>query len=77
MAEKGLQVKPEKHQPVPVPQLLIVALNEDKDLNDAFKQLTSGKQKEYSLYIDEAKQEAIKIKRIEKIKPLILYEVSD
>lgn len=64
-----------KHQPVPVPQLLITALNEDKDLNDAFKQLTSGKQKEYSLYIDEAKQEATKIKRIGKIKPLILRGV--
>jgi uncharacterized protein YdeI (YjbR/CyaY-like superfamily) len=75
IAEKGLQVKPEKHQSFPVPQLLITALNEDKDLNDAFKQLTSGKQKEYSLYIDEAKQEATKIKRIEKIKPLILRGV--
>ncbi|MBE8719572.1 YdeI/OmpD-associated family protein [Sphingobacterium pedocola] len=75
IAEKGLRVKPQKHQPVPVPWLLTEALNQDKDLNDAFKQLTSGKQKEYSIYIDEAKQEATKIGRVEKIKPLILRRI--
>ncbi len=43
-----------------------------KSLKSAFEKLTPGKQKEYNLYIDEAKQEKTKISRIEKIKPLIL-----
>jgi len=70
--EKGLKIKPEKHEPIPVPELLAKALSKDKKLKSAFEKLTSGKQKEYSLYIDEAKQEATKLKRIDKIAPMIL-----
>lgn len=70
--EKGLKIKPEKNRPVPVPRLLITALEKDKNLKKAFGQLTSGRQKEYNLYISEAKQEATKIKRLEKIIPIIL-----
>jgi uncharacterized protein YdeI (YjbR/CyaY-like superfamily) len=73
-AEKqGLKIKPEKHQPVTtIPLLLSNALKKDAAFNKAFKILTSGKQKEYCLYINEAKQEATKLKRLEKIKPLVL-----
>lgn len=73
--EKGLKIKPKKHQPIPVPELLSKILDKDKTLKTAFEKLTSGKQKEYSLYINEAKQEATKIKRIEKIIPIILQGV--
>lgn len=73
--KKGLKIKPEKHQPVPLPELLAKAFNKDKSLKTAFNTLTSGKQKEYSVYINEAKQEATKLKRIEKIIPMILQGV--
>jgi uncharacterized protein YdeI (YjbR/CyaY-like superfamily) len=44
----------------------------DKTLKTAFEKLTPGKQKEYIVYINEAKREATKLKRLEKIKPMIL-----
>ena len=68
---KGLKLAPEKHQPAEVPQLLAEALSDNPDLKAAFEKLTSGKQKEYCLYVAEAKQEATKRARIEKIKPMI------
>ena len=70
--KKGLRIAPEKFQPVPPPQLLSDALKSDKALQTAFEQLTPGKQKEYILYLEEAKQETTKIKRLERIKPMIL-----
>ena len=47
-------------------------LKSDQTLKVAFEKLTPGKQKEYSVYINEAKQETTKLKRLEKIKPMIL-----
>lgn len=74
-SEEGKELKPEKHQPVPVPELLAKTLEKDKNLKTAFEKLTSGKQKEYSLHINEAKQEATKFKRLEKITPMILQGI--
>lgn len=70
--EKGLKLKPEKFKSVAVPELFAKALNKNKSLKTAFEKLTPGKQKEYNIYIDEAKQESTKLARIEKIKPMIL-----
>jgi uncharacterized protein YdeI (YjbR/CyaY-like superfamily) len=70
--KKGLRIAPDKFKPIPPPQLLLNALKSDKELQAAFDQLTPGKQKEYILYLDEAKQEATKIKRLEKIKRMVL-----
>lgn len=70
--KKGLKLSPEKFQAVAIPEHLQSALDKNKDLKKSFEALTQGKQKEYNLYIDEAKQEATKIKRLEKIIPLIL-----
>ncbi|MFA5556576.1 MAG: YdeI/OmpD-associated family protein [Flavobacteriaceae bacterium] len=61
--------------PVPTAELLLEAFKTNKKLKEAFEKLTSGKQKEYTLYINEAKQEATKIKRVEKIIPMILQGV--
>ncbi|MFV8224740.1 YdeI/OmpD-associated family protein [Christiangramia aquimixticola] len=47
------------------------ALDEDKELKESFDQLTPGKQREYADHISEAKREATKIKRMEKIIPMI------
>ncbi|SFN95953.1 Uncharacterized conserved protein YdeI, YjbR/CyaY-like superfamily, DUF1801 family [Paenimyroides ummariense] len=47
-------------------------LESNIDVKIAFEKLTKGKQKEYVVYIDEAKQEKTKATRLEKIKELIL-----
>lgn len=73
--KKGLKIKPEKHKPINLPQLLSDALAADQNFYEAFNRLTSGKQKEYILYLNEAKQETTKIKRLEKIKPMIFSGV--
>lgn len=69
--EKGLKLAPEKHQPVEIPEPLAATLASDPELNTAFANLTSGKQKEYCLHVAEAKQEATKLSRVEKIAPMI------
>lgn len=70
--KKGLKIAPEKFEPAPLPQLLQEVFKHDKVLKQHFDSLSPGKQKEYVIYIGEAKQEATKQKRIEKIKPMIL-----
>jgi len=71
-SEEGKEIKPGKFKAVAVPGLLQKELDSDQELNSAFEKLTPGKQKEYNLYIEEAKQEKTKNQRLEKIKPLIL-----
>lgn len=71
-SDEGKEIKAEKFKAVPVPELLQNELNQDKNLKNSFEKLTPGKQKEYSLFIEEAKQEKTKMERIEKIKPQIL-----
>lgn len=73
--KKGLKISPEKFVEIPVSELLEIEFKNDKNLKSAFAKLTPGKQKEYIIYINEAKQEATKLKRIEKIKPMILQGI--
>lgn len=54
------------------PPLLKKALENNIILHNAFKALTPGKQKDYNDYIASAKQEQTKLKRLEKIKPMIM-----
>lgn len=68
----GIELKPEPFKAIEPEEILKDFLANDFDLNTAFNQLTKGKQKEYIMYISEAKQEKTKINRLEKIKPLIL-----
>jgi len=57
---------------VVIPEELNLVLKAKSDLNNSFKALTPGKQREYCNYITEAKREATKQSRIEKITPMIL-----
>lgn len=68
----GMELKPEPFKAIEPEEILKDFLANDFALNTAFNQLTKGKQKEYIIYISEAKQEKTKINRLEKIKPLIL-----
>ncbi len=69
--KKGLKHKPERFKPLPMPQMLAEALSNDPGLQEAYGKLSPGKQKEYIQYLNEARQETTKLKRLEKIVPMI------
>lgn len=70
--KKGLVWKPEKSETLQLPELLEERLKADSKLKEAFEEFTPFKQKEFAEYILEAKREATKISRLEKIIPMIL-----
>lgn len=72
----GKEIKPKRQtKPVIIPEELKSILNSNADLNSCFKALTPSKQREYCEYISEAKREATKQTRLEKITPMILKGV--
>ncbi|NRB58672.1 MAG: YdeI/OmpD-associated family protein [Winogradskyella sp.] len=71
----GKETKPQRaSKEIVVPDALKTILKSDPKLEEAFNQLTPGKQKEYCIHISEAKRETTKLKRLEKIIPLILKQ---
>lgn len=71
--KEGKEIKPVKTtRELTLPEILDKALKEDMALNNAFKNFPPYKQKEFTEYIIEAKRQATKIDRLEKIKPLLL-----
>ena len=73
--DQGKTVKLDAPEKVEIPVELKNKFEVNSDLKKAFNLLTPGKQREYSLYIIEAKREATKQNRIEKITPMILAGV--
>ncbi|NVN18897.1 hypothetical protein GUA46_11135 [Muricauda sp. HICW] len=69
--KKGLEVQAEKTKKVTIPQLLQAELDQNRELRTAFEKFTPYKQKEFCEYIAEAKQEKTKLRRLEKILPMI------
>lgn len=69
--EKGLEIKPDTNKKWELAPELKSAMQTDEILEAAFNNLTPGRQKEYSQYITEAKREATKLSRLEKITPMI------
>lgn len=70
--KKGLRISTEKFTPISIPQILENELKIDGNLKAAFDSFTPGKQKEFILFINEAKKEATKLRRLEKVKAMIL-----
>jgi uncharacterized protein YdeI (YjbR/CyaY-like superfamily) len=70
--KKGLKVAPSKPGQYVMSEYLKSVMSEDSDLLNGYNALSPGKQKEYSNYISEAKQEKTKAARLTKIKPMIL-----
>ncbi len=64
--KSGKKVELKKVTDYPVPEEFQNALDEDKALNTAFHSLTSGRQKGYLFYFNEAKQSKTRQLRIEK-----------
>ena len=55
-----------------LPTLLKEAFSVDTELKESFEALTPGKRKDYIEHIDQAKMEKTKLKRLDKIVPMIL-----
>lgn len=69
----GKEMKPiRKTKPVVVPPELKATFESNTVLETSFKNLTSGKQREYCDYISTAKREATKQSRLDKITPMII-----
>ncbi|TMU57222.1 YdeI/OmpD-associated family protein [Flagellimonas algicola] len=70
--KKGLKIAPEKKSgTTEVPALLQSKLASSSSLKEAFESFTAYKQREFCEYISEAKQEKTKLRRLEKILPMI------
>ena len=69
--KEGKEIKKDRSKPVVIPPELQSAFASSPSLHSAFEALTKGKQREYAEYITEAKREATKVKRLEKIAPMI------
>ena len=67
----GREIKPEKKKPLLIPDHLQQAFDKDLSLKQSFEALNLTKKREYAEYIETAKQENTKVKRLEKIIPMI------
>lgn len=67
----GKEVKISPNKEADIPPKLEKAFAGDEDLKSHFNELTPGRQREYAQYIAEAKQEATKKRRLDKIIPMI------
>ena len=71
LAEAGQEIKPARNTPVAIPPELAAAFKADPKLKAAFEALTPGKRRDYAGHIADAKRDATKQARLEKITPMI------
>lgn len=69
--KEGKEIKPVKNKKVEIPPHLSAALKKDKELKSSFEAMSPGCKREYAEYISEAKKEETKLRRLEKIIPMI------
>ena len=72
---EGQEIKPDLKKPLIIPVELKTKFETDQELKNCFDELTLSKQREYSEYISEAKREETKLKRLEKIIPMIRQKI--
>ena len=70
-AKAGKEIKPDRAKALVVPAELAAALKADAKANAAFRAMTKTLRREYAEYISTAKQDATKVRRLEKILPMI------
>ena len=70
----GKEIKPKK-KPLIIPIELQSEFDKNQQLKEIFESFTLGKKRDYAEYISEAKREATKQTRLEKIIPMILNGV--
>ncbi|UII75142.1 YdeI/OmpD-associated family protein [Flagellimonas sp. HMM57] len=70
--KQGKEITIEKtKKEIKVPELLANRLSQSDSLKSSFEKLSLSKQREFCVYIAEAKQEKTKIRRLDKIVPMI------
>ena len=75
-SEEGKELKVKRNtKPLSIPNELQLEFDKNERLKEAFNGFSLSKQREFSDYISEAKREATKQKRLEKIIPMILNGV--
>ncbi len=75
-SEEGKELKVKRNtKPLSIPEELHLEFDKNERLKEAFNVFSLSKQREFSDYISEAKREATKQKRLEKIVPMILNGV--
>ncbi len=70
--KQGKEIKPAKNQKLVIPLEMQNILNQNKALFGQFNELSISCKREYAEYISEAKREDTKMRRLEKIIPMIM-----
>ena len=70
--QEGKKITPQKKAPLVIPELYQNAFKKNKALKTAFEKFTPGRQREFVDYINEAKTEETKLRRLQKTIPMIL-----
>jgi uncharacterized protein YdeI (YjbR/CyaY-like superfamily) len=71
LAERGVRA-PKQEQVLELPAELVDAMDCDPQLAEAFRALTPGRQRSYTIAIASAKQPATRVARVAKFRPKIL-----
>lgn len=71
LADAGTKIAPQKAKAVVTPKELKSALAADKAVEAAFEKMSPACRREYADYVGSAKQEATRLRRVEKILPMI------
>lgn len=69
--KKGLVIKPEKNKVLVIPDELTAVFKDREEIENSFNELSLTKRREYAEYIESAKRPETRLKRIEKILPMI------
>lgn len=73
--KEGRELKPVRKKAIVIPTILQDALIKDSQLKTYFELFSESKKREFTEYIEEAKREETKRKRLEKVTPMILNKV--
>lgn len=71
-AKDGKELRPDRDKKLVIPEELQAALDNDKNLENAFLAFTPGCQREFADYVAEAKRAEIRESRVQKIIPMFL-----
>jgi len=71
LAQRGVAIKPDRNKPIDIPVELEKALSKKKKLKTSFDELSKSRRREFAEYISEAKREETRLRRLEKIIPMI------
>ena len=75
LVEQGKEIKPNRNKPFMMPPELKKALAQHPQAQSCFDQMTKSCRREYADYISDAKKAETKLRRIEKIIPMIMTSV--